>query len=293
MIWNIVINHKGLFQNIISDRNPKFTLALWTNLHIFFGTKLSFSKAYHPQTEALAEIMIQKLEGMIKRFCYYGLELKDSDCFTHDWCTLIPALELAYKTSVYSSTGKAPEMLEKASSFKIMLDKERHHAIRFIQDTFKYAKERLDKIHNPPFFKLGDLVLVSTLKFNDIKGQKKLKYSFEEPLVIRALHGLNAVQLELKGGLMNKNPAFPVSLIKPYSSSDKELFPLRNEPPLEIPPLEEGKEKKSVKALKGRRIRKKKEREYLFRFRNPAKEDEWILEKDITNADKLLIRFRK
>ncbi|MBW0549074.1 hypothetical protein O181_088789 [Austropuccinia psidii MF-1] len=91
---------------------------------------------------------------------------------------------------------------------------------------------------------------------------------------------------------MNKHPAFPVSLIKPYSSSDKELFPLRNKPPLEIPPLEEGEEKKIVKVFKERRTRNRKEGEYLVRYRNPTQEDEWLLEKDITNADKLLRRFR-
>ncbi|MBW0582877.1 hypothetical protein O181_122592 [Austropuccinia psidii MF-1] len=42
MIWNKVKSHTGLFQNIISDRDPKFTSALWTNLHNLFGTKLSF-----------------------------------------------------------------------------------------------------------------------------------------------------------------------------------------------------------------------------------------------------------
>ncbi|MBW0583753.1 hypothetical protein O181_123468 [Austropuccinia psidii MF-1] len=89
MIWNKVISHTGLFQNIISDRDPKFTSALWTNLHSLFGTKLSFSTAYHPQTDGLAERMIQTLEDMIRRFCAYGLEFKDSDGFTHDRCTLI------------------------------------------------------------------------------------------------------------------------------------------------------------------------------------------------------------
>ncbi|MBW0515721.1 hypothetical protein O181_055436 [Austropuccinia psidii MF-1] len=100
---------------------------------------------------------------MIRRFCAYGLEFKDSDGFTHDWCTLIPALELAYKTSIYSSIGKTPSMLEKgwnprlpydtlkkdlvdihptASSFKIMLYKARYHANRCMQDSFKYSKER-------------------------------------------------------------------------------------------------------------------------------------------------------
>ncbi|MBW0577678.1 hypothetical protein O181_117393 [Austropuccinia psidii MF-1] len=86
MIWNKVIIHTSLFQNIISDSNPKFTSALWTNLHNLFGTKLSFSTAYHPQTDGLAERMIQTLEDMIRRFCAYGLEFKYADCFTHDWC---------------------------------------------------------------------------------------------------------------------------------------------------------------------------------------------------------------
>ncbi|MBW0494648.1 hypothetical protein O181_034363 [Austropuccinia psidii MF-1] len=130
-----------------------------------FGTHLSFATAYNPQTDGLAEGMIQALEDMIRRFCAYGLEFKDSDGFTHDWCTLIPALELAYKTSIHYSTGKTPAMLEKgwnprlpydnlkkdlvdihptASSSKIILDKARHHANRCMQDYFKYAKERWD-----------------------------------------------------------------------------------------------------------------------------------------------------
>ncbi|MBW0503641.1 hypothetical protein O181_043356 [Austropuccinia psidii MF-1] len=54
MIWSKVISHTGLFQNIISDRDPKFTSELWTKLHNLFGTKLSFSTAYHPQADGLA-----------------------------------------------------------------------------------------------------------------------------------------------------------------------------------------------------------------------------------------------
>ncbi|MBW0528457.1 hypothetical protein O181_068172 [Austropuccinia psidii MF-1] len=250
---------------------------------------------------------------MIRIFCAYGIEFKDSDGFTENWCTLIPALELEYKTSFHSSTGKTPAMLDKVwnprlaydtlkknlvdrnpeeSSFKIMLDKGRHQDNVCIQDSFKYAKERWAKSHKPPDFKIRDLFLVSTLNFNNIKGQKELKHSFSGPFMIKALHGPNSVQLDPTGKLVNKHPAFPVSLIKPYSSSDKELIPLRNKPPLEIPPLEEGEGKKIVKVLKERRTRKKKEREYLIRCRNPAQEDEWLIEKDINNADKLLRRFR-
>ncbi|MBW0524844.1 hypothetical protein O181_064559 [Austropuccinia psidii MF-1] len=95
----------------MNDRDPKLTSTLWTNLHRLFGTKLSFSTEYHAQTDGLAERMIQNLEEMIRRFCAYELEFKDSDGFTHDWFTLIPTLELAYKTSVHSSTGQTPAML--------------------------------------------------------------------------------------------------------------------------------------------------------------------------------------
>ncbi|MBW0558489.1 hypothetical protein O181_098204 [Austropuccinia psidii MF-1] len=149
LLWSRVTSHTGLFKNIMSDRDPKLTSALWTNIHRFFGTKLSFSTAYHPQTDGLAERMIQTLEYMIRRFCAYGLEFKDSNGFTHDCFTLILELELAYKTSVHSSTGQTPAILEKgwnprlppdtlrkdlidinptASSFKIMLDKVKHHS---------------------------------------------------------------------------------------------------------------------------------------------------------------------
>ncbi|MBW0575483.1 hypothetical protein O181_115198 [Austropuccinia psidii MF-1] len=122
MIWNKVISHTGLFQNIISDRDPKFTSELWTNLHNLFGTRLSFSTAYHPQTDGLAERMIQNLEDMIRRFCAYGLEFKDYDGFTHDWCTLIPAIELAYKISIHSSTVKTQAMLKKGWNPRLPYD---------------------------------------------------------------------------------------------------------------------------------------------------------------------------
>ncbi|MBW0532153.1 hypothetical protein O181_071868 [Austropuccinia psidii MF-1] len=225
--------------------------------------------------------MIQNLEEMIRRFCAYALEFKDSSGFTRYWCTLIQALELAYKTSIHPSTGETPEILEKGlnprlpydtfkmdlgdihpteRSFKIILDKARHHAHRCMQYSSKYAKERWDKSHKPPDFKVRDLVLVSSLKFNNLKVPKKLKDPFARPFMVRELHGPDAVQLELTGDLLNKNPNFFLSLIKPYSSSDKELFPLINKPPLKIPPVEEGEEKKIAKLLKERRARNKEER---------------------------------
>ncbi|MBW0582105.1 hypothetical protein O181_121820 [Austropuccinia psidii MF-1] len=112
LIWNRVVSWTGIFTKTISDRNPKYTSALWENLHQLFKTKLSFSTAYPPQTDGLAERMIQTLEDLVRRFCAYGLEFKYCDGFTHDWCTLLTALELAYETSINSSTNQTPAILE-------------------------------------------------------------------------------------------------------------------------------------------------------------------------------------
>ncbi|MBW0548423.1 hypothetical protein O181_088138 [Austropuccinia psidii MF-1] len=272
LVWKRVISHTGLFKNIISDRDPKFTLVLWTNLHKIFGKKLSFSTGYHPPTDGLAERIIQTLEDMIRRFCAYGLEFRDSYSFSHDWCILIPALELAYKTSIHASKGKNPAMLEKGWNPKLPVDTLKKDLVD-INPTASSFKIFLDKSHKTPEFKVGDLILVSNLRFNDIKGPKKLKDSLSGPCIIKGLHGTNAVQVQLSGELENKNTAFPVSLVKHPTTSDKELFPLRNETPLEVPPLDPSAGKKVLKVLKESRIGGKNEREYLVRYKNPQHED--------------------
>ncbi|MBW0502932.1 hypothetical protein O181_042647 [Austropuccinia psidii MF-1] len=244
------------------------------------------SWTYHPQTDGLAERMIQPLEDMIRRF--------------------------SSKTSVHSSTGQAPAMLEKgwnprlpadklrkylieihptASSFKVMLDKVKHHSKQSLNDAFEYAKKKWDKSHKVPDFKVGDLVLVSTLNFDNIKGPKQLKDSYVGPFIIVSLHVTNAFQVELSGKLDNKYLTFPVSQIKPYQPTDKELFPLRNPTPLTVPPVEQDEDKKIKKVIKERRLRGKNQREYLVRYRNPVHEDEWVSESEIPDSDKLLRRF--
>ncbi|MBW0550059.1 hypothetical protein O181_089774 [Austropuccinia psidii MF-1] len=298
--------------------------------------------------------MIHSLEDMIRIFCAYGLEFKDSDGLTHDWCTLIPALELDYKTSVHLPKGQTHAMSKKLKDSYVgtfvIVSLHRTNAVRVelsgeaenkqptfpvsliktyqaadkelfpsrnqtpltiplveqsedkrikegnlgvkIHDAFEYAKQKWDKNHKVPDFKVGDLVLVSTLNFNNIKGPKKIKYSYVGTFVIVALHGTNSVQVELSFELENKHPNFPVSLIKPYQPAEKELFPLRNPAPLTVPPVEQNEEKKIKKVIKQRRLRGKNQREYLVRYRNPVHEDELLAESEITDSDTFLRRFR-
>ncbi|MBW0572194.1 hypothetical protein O181_111909 [Austropuccinia psidii MF-1] len=124
------------------------------------------------------------------------------------------------------------------------------------------------------------------------RSPKKLKDSSVGPFNIVALHGTNAVQVELSGNLENKHPTFPVSLIKPYQPADKELFPLKNQAPLTVPLVEKSEDKKIKKFIKEKRLKCKNQREYLVRYKNPVHEDEWLAESEITDSDKLLRIFR-
>ncbi|MBW0532555.1 hypothetical protein O181_072270 [Austropuccinia psidii MF-1] len=215
-------------------------------------------------------------------------------------------------TSIHASTNQTPAILEKgwnpkspqdslskdlvelyptAARLKGMLEKARKYAVRCMEDSFEYVKDKWEKYHATAYFKVGDLVLVSTTIFNNIKGCKKLKDSFAGHFVIKALHGENAVEVELSEELSKKHPTFPVILIKPYKSSDAEKFPLRKKVPQVIPPIEPYGIKKITKVHKERKLRTNKVREYLVRYSNPTYEYEWLAEKDIHESTKLLRRF--
>ncbi|MBW0576413.1 hypothetical protein O181_116128 [Austropuccinia psidii MF-1] len=168
-----------------------------------------------------------------------------------------------------------------ASNFKVMLDKVKHHAKQSMNDYFQCVKQKWDKSHKLPDFKVGDSVLVSILNLNNIKVPQKVKDSYVGPFVIVALHGTNAVQVELSGELDNKHLTFPVNQIKPYQPTHKELFPSRNPTPLTVPPVEQDEDKRINKVIKERRLKGQNQREYLVRYRNPVHEDAWLEESEI------------
>ncbi|MBW0463184.1 hypothetical protein O181_002899 [Austropuccinia psidii MF-1] len=113
LFWKNIISTCGVPKIIISDRDPKFTSEFWTNLYDILGTKIEFSTAYHPQKDGLAERVIQTMGVILRRFCAYAMEYKDHEGYSHDWVTLLLAVQLAYNTSQHYTTRKTPAMVEK------------------------------------------------------------------------------------------------------------------------------------------------------------------------------------
>lgn len=317
LFWKHIISEHGLPQAIISDRDPKFTSEIWKSLFKIMGTKLAMSTSYHPQTDGLTERMIQTLEDMLRRYCAFGIEYKDSEGFVHDWVSLLPALEFAYNSSTHSTTQRIPFELERGytprlpqvlinkdmATLKIhpgaqrlanMIQLARAHAKECIQKAFEYSKEKWDKGHTPSTINVGDRVMISTVNFTNLQGAKKLQDTFFGPFLVIGKHGPNAVEVELTPPFDRKHPTFPVSLLKLYKANNEKEF-LNRQVKVVIPAVDDqalGEIKRIVKE----RITKhdgKERREYLVRFWGKSAEDnQWLQAKDIVNGEALLRKYR-
>ncbi|MBW0507307.1 hypothetical protein O181_047022 [Austropuccinia psidii MF-1] len=310
LFWKNIISNCGVPKIIIIDRDPKFTSQFWTNLYHILGTKLAFLPAYHPQTDGLAKRRIQTMEDILRRFCAYGMEYKDHEGYTHDWVTLLPAVQLAYNTSQHSTTGKTSALVEKgwnpllpvdhlrknlltihpnAKDFPDMWKRACDTAVRCIAEAKEYNKQRWDKTHMEPDFKEGDQFLVSTLNFNNLKGPKKMRDSFVGPFTIIKLIGKKAVEFKLTEEFSRKHPVFPVSWVKPYFQTEEEKFPSRkkNPTPPDIVEVEDspGPVGEIIRARKIR-LNGKDQTQYLVRCKNQtADKDKWLAEDAIPDGN--------
>ncbi|MBW0501197.1 hypothetical protein O181_040912 [Austropuccinia psidii MF-1] len=314
---NNIISTCGVPKIIISDGDPKLTSEFWTNLYDMLGTKLAFSTAHHPQTDGLAERMIQTMVDILRRFCAYRMEYKDHEGYTHDWVTLLPAVQLAYNTSQNSATGKTPALVEKEWNPLFPVDhlkknlltihptgKDIHEmwkracdtAAKCISEAKEYNKQRWDETHMEPDFKEGEQVLVSTLISNNLEGPKKMRDLFIGPFTIIRLIGKNAVEFKLREEFSRKHPVFPVTLVKPYFQTEEDKVPSRrrNPTPPEIVEVEDspGPISKIIRARKIR-LNGKDQRQYLVRFKNQtADKEKWVAEDAIPDGNLHFKRFR-
>ncbi|MBW0543125.1 hypothetical protein O181_082840 [Austropuccinia psidii MF-1] len=181
------------------------------------------------------------MEDILRRFCAYGMEYRDHEGHTHDWGTLLPAVQMAYNTT---------------KDFHDMWKRACDTAAKCIAEATEYNKQRWDKTPMQPDFKEGDQVLVSTLNFNNLKGPKKMRDSFVRTFTIIKLIGKNAVKVKLAEEFSRKHPVFPVSLVKQYFQREEDKFPFRKKNPTTPEIVEVGDSPGPVKIImNARKIR--------------------------------------
>ncbi|KAE9356664.1 hypothetical protein PF008_g3516 [Phytophthora fragariae] len=95
---DVVYRHHGLPTSIISDRDPRFTVALWTELFKLVGTRLKMSTASHPETDGQTERANRVVEDVLRSF---ATSFKS-------WSSFMPMVEFALNNAAHASTGLTP-----------------------------------------------------------------------------------------------------------------------------------------------------------------------------------------
>jgi hypothetical protein len=94
-----VVKYWGLPRSIISDRDPRFTGRLWTELFKLLGSDLHFSTSFHPQTDGQTERVNALLECYLRHFVSAN---------QRDWAKLLDVAQFSYNLQRSEATGRSP-----------------------------------------------------------------------------------------------------------------------------------------------------------------------------------------
>jgi len=222
---NIVRLH-GMPKDIVSDRGSVFTSDFWKHYTKRFGTGLSMSTAFHPQSDGQTERLNRVLEDMLRNYV-------NPTC--DDWDVYLACAEFAVNNAVNKSTGHTPFYLNFGEHPPTPLTVDLpgpfprtaeevtlriHSAIKdakvLLEAAQSRAKAYADTQRRDVTFAVGDRVLLSTknLKLR-VKQNTKLLPKFVGPLDIVSRVGPVAYKLELPS-TWSVHPVFHVSLLKKF-----------------------------------------------------------------------------
>ena len=167
-----VYRHYGAPDELISDRDPRFTSEFWEELCKILGVKLCRSTSYHPQSDGQTERMNRTLEEMIRSYVAPNNE---------NWDEILVDLEFAYNNSLNAVTGSTPFFLNYGQHPKTMTEilfpthqqSSAANYLKCILVAVKHAKECIAKANSrskhyadnkrrEEEFEVSDEVLLST-----------------------------------------------------------------------------------------------------------------------------------
>jgi RNase H-like domain found in reverse transcriptase/Reverse transcriptase (RNA-dependent DNA polymerase)/Integrase zinc binding domain/Chromo (CHRromatin Organisation MOdifier) domain len=289
LLRSLQLGDWGLPEEIVSDRDPKFTSDLWTAIHAQLNIGLRLSTAYHPQTDGLSERKNQTVEIALR---YHT----NSDNET-PWPSLLPALQHNLNNSLSSVLGRTPN--EVALGFKprapidmvnvVPKNSNDAAAIAVIRKTYQeeaevlidtaaeIAKLRYDDKHSPVSYEIGDTVYLRLGKGYHLPGKRNRKLSSprEGPFTVVKKVGPLAYQLDFPS-YWKVHPVVSVAqLYRPAQGPDPFGRPTLR--PSQV--ATDGTRLWTMDALLDHRIitrRHRRVRQYLVRWEGyGAKDDTW------------------
>ncbi|PKU76320.1 hypothetical protein MA16_Dca027522 [Dendrobium catenatum] len=227
-----IVRLHGVPKSIVSDRDGRFTSKLWRKVQEVMGTRLTFSTAFHPQTDEQTEMTIQTLEDLL-RLCILD--------FGGSWESHIPLIEFAYNNNFQASIGMTPyealygrkyktplcwaetserkvigsDIVDNDTS-KIKLIRDRLLAVQDRQKKYYEAKHRFVEFNVGDFVFLKIRLMKGVLRFGKVD---KLSPRYIGPFEIVERIGKVAYRLALPTTYALHN-VFHVSSLRKYISDD-------------------------------------------------------------------------
>ncbi|XP_072093104.1 transposon Tf2-1 polyprotein isoform X4 [Arachis hypogaea] len=265
-----IVRLHGVPSTIISDRDPRFTSRFWGAFQRAFGTQLSLSTAYHPQTDGQSERTIQTLEDML-RACVLDQPVS--------WDRYMPLIEFAYNNSYHASIGMAPyealygrkcqsplcwyETGERSLLGPEMMA-ETTEQIKKIRSRMLIAQSRqksyADQRRKPLEFEEGEHVFLKVTPTTGVGRAiktKKLNPRYIGPFEILKRIGPVAYRIALPPYLSNLHDVFHVSQLRKYTPDASHVLepePIQVREDLTLPVIPVRIDDFSIKRLRGKEV---------------------------------------
>jgi len=236
----------GLPKTLVSDRDPRFTAAFWSELFKLLGTDLAMSTAAHPQTDGQTERANRVVEDVLR-----GMASEHPK----KWSDYLPLVEFSINNSVHSTTGVSPfyinsmrdplvplmlrdnhELMTKLKSVKTKglshFVSERQAVLQRVRERMAESQDKQKQYadmkgrNNINIFNVGDLVLLSTKDLPKTAlpslEANKLQPRFLGPFKVVKRIGKVSYRLDIPSYL-RLHPTFYVGKLKAYTPPPPEI----------------------------------------------------------------------
>ncbi|KAK3012761.1 hypothetical protein RJ639_008109 [Escallonia herrerae] len=221
----------GMPQDIVSDRDSRFTGNFWTKLFKLFGSQLSMSSSYHPESDGQSERFNSMLEEYLRHFV---------SATQKNWVKLLDVAHLCFNSRKSSSTGKSAFVIvngqqpslphtvnvpnawksPRAISFSEEWKQNIDLAHSYLEKAARRMKKHADKNRRSQEFNVGDKVMVKLLQQDRkfLRGRdSRLLQNYEGPLTIVKKIGKMAYKVDPPHWWSRQlYPVFHVSMLKPF-----------------------------------------------------------------------------
>lgn len=230
-----VVKFWGIPENIVSDRDPRFTGKFWTEVFRILGTELLFSTSFHPQTDGQTERVNALVEEYLRHFvsasqkdwvhhldvAQFSYNLRRSESTNHSPFELATGRQPLTPHSIAAGEqGRSPMALQ----FTSHLQEKGDIARACLEKAAHRMKKWADVKRRPLEFAEGDQVLVK-LQPQQFKAFRKIHRGlirkYEGPFIVVKRAGKAAYKLQLPANL-RIHPVFHASSLRPFHGDSED-----------------------------------------------------------------------